>query len=377
MKEKKTGRIIIIVAFVIIICSSKLIWLFAEKFMDTTNYENRTLATRPALTLDSFGTFPEKYNDYFNDHLQFRKNLVALNSMIDYYVFDQSASKDVIKGEDGWLFYNETLEDYQLNNLYTEEELENIKNEVLATKEYFKEKGIEFVILICPNKNTIYGEFMPSDIEVYGEQSRVRQMVDYLQKNTDVPVIFPVEELLNAKKAHPELISYFKLDTHWNYMGGFWASEPLLKALGVKPIAFEDIDYYQTSDPAYSWSGYDEANMLGLTKLLDTDINYHISNETMETITYDGYVPNDQEAFDGLSRVHSGADDKRKVFFVRDSFGEGITPYIAASFSEIYSIHRSSLKRSQIEEEQPDIFIYEIVERKDFIGTFNYQKWPK
>lgn len=97
MKEKKTGRIIIIVAFVIIICSSKLIWLFAEKFMDTTNYENRTLATRPALTLDSFGTFPEKYNDYFNDHLQFRKNLVALNSMIDYYVFDQSASKDVSK----------------------------------------------------------------------------------------------------------------------------------------------------------------------------------------------------------------------------------------------------------------------------------------
>lgn len=377
MKDKKIGRIIILVAFAIIICLSKGIWFFSEKYLDAANYENRQLATRPMLTLDNYGTFSNEYNSYFNDNLQFRSKLVALNSLVDYYVFEESASTQVIKGQDGWLFLNETLPDYQRTNLYTDEELENIKNDVLATQEYLNNKGIEFVIFIGPNKNTIYGEYMPSDIEVYGEQSRVQQMVDYLRENTDVQVIFPVEELLNAKKNHPELINYQKLDTHWNYMGGFWASEPLLTTLGVKTIAFDDLEYCQINEPDFSWNGYDEANMLGLTNVLDTDVNYHISNEAIETITYDGYVPDDIGAFNGLSRIHSGADDNRKIFFARDSFGEAITPYIAASFSEVYSIHRASMKRSQIDEEQPDIFIFEAVERIDFRGCFNYQNWAE
>jgi len=377
MKEKKIGRTIILIAFAIILCSSKGIWFLTEKYFDAANYENRQLATRPVLTIDNYGTFANEYTAYFNDNLQFRNKLVTLNSLVDYFVFDQSASKDVTKGEDGWLFYNETLSDYQGTNLYTEETLESIKNDVLATQGYFNDKGIEFVIFIGPNKNTIYGEYMPSYIEMNSEQSRVQQMVDYLKENTDVKIIFPVEELQDVKEEHPELKQYFKLDTHWNYMGGYWASKPLLRELGVEPIEFNDLNYYQINKPDFSWNGYDEAKMLGLANILDSDINYQISNDVIETITYDGFVPDNQDAFSGLSRVYSSAQDNRKVFFSRDSFGEAITPYIAASFSEMYSIHHGSMKRSQIDEEQPDIFIFEAVERSDFRGCFNYINWAE
>lgn len=377
MKEKRIGPMIILTAFILIICSSKVIWFLLAKYVSGVNHENRQLSTRPALTWENYGTFSNEYTNYFNDNMQFREKLVTLNSLVDYYVFDESANEKVIKGKDGWLFFNATLSDYQRTNLYTKEELESIKDDVLATKKYLKDKGIEFVIFIGPNKNTIYGEYMPSYIEINPGQTRVQQMVDYLKKNTDVPIVFPVDEMLDIKKEHPELIQYLKLDTHWNYMGGFVASAPLLKALGAEPISFDDIDYYQINKPDFSWNGYDEANMLGLTDILNSDINYHISNKTIESITYEGYVPDDSVAFGNLSRVYSNARDKRKVFFIRDSFGEAITPYIAASFSEIYSIYRGALKQSQIDEEQPDILIYEAVERNDFRGCINYQNWDE
>ncbi len=57
MKERNIGRIIIIAAFVIIVCCSKGIWFFAEKYLDSANYENRQMATRPVLTLDSYENF--------------------------------------------------------------------------------------------------------------------------------------------------------------------------------------------------------------------------------------------------------------------------------------------------------------------------------
>ncbi|MCR4655330.1 MAG: hypothetical protein K5770_03760 [Lachnospiraceae bacterium] len=377
MNEKRAGRVIIFVAFLVIICFSKVIWFFAGYFLDMGSSENRQMALRPELTLGGYGTYSGDYTAYFNDHLQFRNILVTCNSWIDYYLFDRSASEKVIKGEDGWLFYYETLPDYQGTNIYTVDELESIKNDVLATKKFLNDKGIEFIIFIGPNKNTIYGEYMPSNIKVYSEYSRVKQMVDYLRDNTDVKIIFPVEELLQAKIEHPEIINYFRLDTHWNYMGGFWASESLLKTLGANTIDYNEIDYYQVNEPDFIWHGYDEASMLGLSDILDTDINYRISTPMIETLTYDGYVPEDEEAFNNFSRVYSDAGDNRKVFFARDSFGEAVTPFIASSFSEIYSVHYGAMKRSQIDEERPDIFIYEAVERSEFKGRFNYKNWAE
>lgn len=377
MEEKKAGRFIILISFAIIICLSRGIWFFAESLFDGSNHENRKMAKKPILTLNNYGTFFADYTAYFNDNIQFRRNLVFLNSLIDYYVFDKSASKDVIKGKSGWLFYSATLPDYQRTNLYSEQELKNIKEDVIVTNNYMNDKGIEFVIFIGPNKNTIYGEYMPSYLEKRSEKSRTQQMVDYLRANTDVNIIFPTDELLKAKEKYPEIVSYFKLDTHWNYMGGFFASAPLLSALNVKSIEYKDVFFYPINKPDFIWNGYDEANMLGLASVLNEDVNYLVSNEMIDNIKYDGFVPDDVEAFNNLSKIYSGADDHRKVFLARDSFGEAITPYIAASFSEVYSRHRGSLTRSQIDEERPDIFIFEAVERSDFRGCFNYKNWKE
>ncbi len=377
MMERKMGRFIILAAFAIIICCSKGIWFFTEKYIDTTNYENRQMATCPQLTLDSYEAFPKEYTDFFNDNLQFRKFLISLNSAIDYFVFDKSASEQVIKGTEGWLFFKETLADYQGTNLYTYDELESIKYDVIKTKNYFEEKGIEFVIFIGPNKNSIYGEYMPHKYYREHEDSRVNQMVKYLKDNTDVKIIFPVDDLKKARKDYPCNYYYLHLDTHWNYMGGYWASRSLLHSLSVVPLDFEKLSYTEVNEPDFYWNGYDEANMIGLSEVLNVDTNYRFSGLTIDSIRYEGNASNNIYDFKNAIRTFNFCTDSRKVFLARDSFGEAITPFLAASFNEVYSIHRDSelFNTNQLDNEKPDIFIFEIVERDITIGTFNYETW--
>ena len=377
MNKQNFGRIIILIAFIVIICLSKGIWFFFEGFFTSDNNENRQMAMKPILTLNSYLSFSNDFTKYFNDNLQFREQLISLNSKIDYFIFDKSSNEEVIKGKDGWLYYSDTLADYQGTNIFSSEELEKIKRDVIETKKYFEEMGIEFVIFIGPNKNTIYGDCMPEYLNTHCESSRVHQLVDYLKNNTDVKIIFPDEVLKQTRKSQPEMYYYLHLDTHWNYMGGYFASIPLIESLGAQYIRFDDLRIKEISEPEFYWNGFDEANMLGLSDVLKNDVNYQIQNKDIDNVKYVGDVAHNAEDFNGRIRTYSTKGDKRKIFLNRDSFGEAITPFLASAFREIYSVNRCSFTKGQIKEEKPDIFIFEIVERSINIDTFNHNNWPE
>lgn len=374
MISKFVGKYIYLITFVFVICLPWFLWLFLGKYVDSDNYENRNLAERPVFDIDSFADYPVNYEAYYNDNLPFRGLLISANTKIDYFIFHKSSSTQVTIGKDGWLFYNDTLRDYKKDNLYSQEQLEEIKNNLLATKNFFEEQGIEFILYIAPNKSSIYGAYMPSYIEQNEGTSRMEQVVEYLRENTDVMIIFPEEDLRKVVEENPEISLYLKLDTHWNYMGGFFGVQPLLEALGVETTVFENISYEEVNEPDFFWNGYDLANMLGLSDVLDTDTNYRIAGYSENTVTYDGNVQNDKNAFSTFVRTYSDSSDTRKVFFARDSFGEAMTPFLAAEFGEIYSVHRSYMTKTQIFEEAPDIFIYEMVERGSFDGLA-IQNW--
>ena len=376
MKSKSVGKCIYLISFILIVCLPWFFWLFLEKYIESDNYENRHLAERPVFDIDSFVDYPMNYEAYYNDNLPFRGTLISINTKIDYFIFHKSSSNEVTIGKDGWLFYNYTLRDYKKDNLYSREQLEEIKNNLLATQDFFEERGIEFILYIAPNKSSIYGAYMPSYIEQNEGESRVEQVVEYLRENTDVMIIFPEEELRKVVEEHPEISLYLKLDTHWNYMGGFFGTQPLLGSLGVGTTAFEDISYEEVNEPDFFWNGYDLANMLGLSDVLDVDTNYHITGYSENTVTYDGNGQSDRNAFSTFVRTYSDSSDTRKVFFARDSFGEAMLPFLAAEFGEIYSVNRGYMTKTQIFEEEPDIFIYEVVERVGFDGLA-IQSWAE
>lgn len=385
LKNKKLGQIIIVFVFVVTICM-QFLWCFLfELYVDLQNIgnieelqniENRKMASKPIFSAHNYTEYFLDYEKYFNDNYTFRSPLISISSKLDYFLFQKSTNKNVILGEEGWFFLKDTLADYQKDNLYTKEELEVILKDVLTTKSYFEEKGIEFVLFIAPNKNTIYGEYMPQSIDVSEGISRTEQAVEYLREKADITIIYPKEEMQKIIKEDPDLQLFFKLDTHWNYMGGYVATKVLLEELGISTVPLKKLMYEEINEPLYHWNGYDLANMLGLNNYLKEDTNYHLNGYSDSKVVYEKELWKDQDAFWGYTRTYSDAKDQRKIFLARDSFGEGMVPYLAGSFKEMYSGHIDSMTKTDIETENPDVFIYEIVERNG-LGGINVQKWKE
>ena len=77
---------------------------------------NQVLAAAPGLT-ESDGSLNDAYfselEDYVDQRFGFRQELITLRAKLTAAVFRESATDSVILGRDGWLFYQETLADYQ------------------------------------------------------------------------------------------------------------------------------------------------------------------------------------------------------------------------------------------------------------------------
>lgn len=358
---KKGVRLLYVLLFAVGICLPQLFWFFLSGVVDTENHEKRELAQRPDLTLSGYASFPERYEAYFNDHLPFRNQLIELNACIDYSVFHQSSNDQVLLGKDHWLFYDnredgDPVSAYLGRNLFSEEQLESIAENCLATRDYLAGLGTEFVLFIPPNKERVYAEMMPSSFGPPAERYAAQQLVDYLRQNTDLRVVYPYDALMRVKAEMPDTPLYFLTDTHWNHVGAYVGVRLLLQELGVSlpDILGEELSIAEA--PAESG---DLAAMLNLSGYLErVERNYAVEGLEPHGVAVDAYDPNSAVV------CHSDSPDRRKVFVFMDSFGWNMIDYIAPQFGESYFRDKSAYAPDDLLEQKPDLFVCEIVERR-------------
>ena len=163
----KAKKYVMLIIFLVLTAGTWVLWPVSKNHLDTENHENRALSEFPEVAGTSPRDFISGLQTYFNDRLPFKKQLVAMDSAIDYYGFHSSSSSKVIVGKNGWLFYND-LQDgnpiacYKGEDRLTDEQLANIAATLVTSRDNLLKEGIEFVIFIAPNKERIYQEDMPS-----------------------------------------------------------------------------------------------------------------------------------------------------------------------------------------------------------------------
>ncbi len=376
-----------LVCFALVLLGPTCIYPLVKPMLNTENTENRQMAAKPSLGLDSIRAwreghltlqesllevknslkaYPSAYNSYYNDHLPFRSELIEKNSILSKNFFRDSSSQSVVLGKENWLFFTneESIEDYKGTNLYTDEEMAVILDNMLSTKNYLEARGIEFVLFLPSNKEDIYSEYLPDYIEKRGELTRAQQVANALT-DAGIRVVYPREAL---KEYSDQYDLYWHYDTHWNNLGGYIGARALLAELGVTVPAPEELSIIQSD-----FSGYDLAGMLNLRKFyqekMPKDINYDVY----------GYPFNNMSVIkveDATELVYqSEAPDQRRFFMVRDSFGGATAPVISSSFAYTYMPHWNGyFHQGMIDEQQPDIFVYEVVERRlDILLDFRLQ----
>lgn len=265
----------------------------------------------------------------------------------------------VLVGQSDWLYLNEgNIIYYQgLNGFKSEEEIEEHIKPYVKLKKQCDKVGKKFIILICPEKEEIYPEYMPT-MEITDEKERPLYIRDYIEKNTDLTYLYPKEEILQAKKNY---LTYKKYDSHWNSIGAYVAANKVKEAMGIKTIPLRDLK-------------------LTKEKVLDADLAYYGNtslDSLKETFNYkfeDYKLNNDVEfIFDSNPLTHdfftSHCDkgEERNVFLIGDSFRTGMQEFFVKDFKEFYCNTFLNASGEFINQEikRADTIIISLVERNE------------
>ena len=371
---RKPARILYIVMFAVFVLAPVVVFLFVQDYIDTENYEQRTLAAMPySAESEADGvpttieTFAEEFEDWFEDHLPFRNQLLTFYNEFEYRVLRTSTSENVVVGREGWLFYKgsqvageDPIGDYLGTNLLTEEELATIAANFTQMRDDLAAMGSEFYLYLAPNKERVYSEYMPDMYGEPSEYSKIDQLADYLNEHTDLVVVSSYDDIMAYKEANPDEQLYYKYETHWNAIGAYVGAEQLVRTMG---FGFTEMEYCTLATIDYA--DYDLARLLHLQNVLDSeeDPYYVLSGYTPHvmrlTLENDGSVIR--------YNTTDGTAPGRKLFIIGDSFSAVLMPYVGCHFLDSYMTYYYNYAYETLLEEEPSVVLYEVVER--YIGN--------
>ena len=312
--------------------------------------ENKPLSEFPALIED--GTFNvdflEECGAYFEDHFALRPQMVNLNAWMQDTFLNQSATNQVILGEDGWMFYEGTMDDYHNENQMTTRGLNNAVQNLRIMQSYVESKGSQFIVTIVPNKNTLYGEYMPMNQKEGLGEGNLERIAPMLEEAGITYV-----DLQKAFNETDEVL-YYKEDSHWSNKGAVLAYESFMDAIEgmTNPVDFSNMPYEIVSE-----------HMGDLAEML-----FPITGELEENeiYTYDWKYEYVGEVTDNMDNWIETKNLSRAgtLLMYRDSFGESLLPFMAEAFGTAYFSRLVPYNMANMDEYKPDVVIVERVERR-------------
>ena len=345
----------ILILFLSFLIMPNVIYKIFYECFDHNNYENRTLASSPIFVSTNINEYSKKYEEYFNDYLPFKTELVKLKNLSDIFVFKNVFNRIVFLGKEKWLFH-------KWNNTYSfnEEELETAKNNLIHFRDELKKKDIDFIFMVCPDKQLIYPEYVPNYIKGKLPNNGTEIFIEYLKNNSDIKVVYPKNEFLKYKDKYQ---LYYKYDAHWNTLGAYIEYTELMKSLNIHVDNIDNVDIKDfDGNQSYNLGIYqynDMAYLLSLSKIkyYNDDKTYIISNYIIKNYETNYYILDNYFSFNSKSY-----NNKNNIIIIRDSFGLNMIDYIATGFKQSEFIHIDSFKNENITEYKPDIVVFETIE---------------
>lgn len=303
---------------------------------------NEQLQKTPALN-DQEGKFNDGFLSdvaaWINDHFFLRQSFISANHSLNGKVFGVSGEDSVIVGKDGWLYFDATLDNYTGINGFSDRELYAMAQNLAMMEEYCRENGKDFAFVIAPNKNSLYPEYMPN-YGMIAEMPDSQKLLEQL-KAMGVTTVDLFEMFGNAAE-----VLYYATDSHWNSKGAALGADAINDAFGVQTSFYDDSfeiavtpytgDLFNMLYPAFEGQEADPvyAGVLNFT--------YTSSATKPDSINL---------------TTESDADGAILVY--RDSFGNLLHPYLAAS----YGSARFSRSNSYDLTGDYDHILVELVER--------------
>ncbi len=310
------------------------------------------------LALPAFGLLAAKspqegqsLEEWVEENVGFRDWLIWLHAKGSQALFGQSGNEQVLIGKDGWLFFDKTLRDYYRRELMTETQVAELVSALGALSASLEARGAAFTVLIAPNKNTIYPEWMPDYAPPGQEESNLGRVQEALEKS-GVQVL-DARRILRESKPLGRL--YYQTDTHWNDLGALVVYRELIGRM-AKP-AREAYETYET----LAWKE-DQPFSGDLARLyLPKD---PVTEKTVVAELSRSYrVKGKMRSLSDMTIQTESDRNNLRLWVARDSFGEALFPYLAnnaghLTFSRSFAIDLEAVSRQGVTQ-----VVLEIAER--------------
>lgn len=343
---------------------------FALYFVPAVHNENssekRELASFPKLSLSEITSFPTGVEAWINDHFPFRSTWVRFHSTLEHELFGKFSSANVLVGEDDWFFYAprkqslvvsedvSAINDHKGFLLPTEAGLEAICQDLTAFRDRLAERGIEFQIILSPNKANVYAEQLPGYIRRSDSRERADSAAAYLWEHSDLDLFYAKPALMAAKKTEPHPL-YYKYDSHWNLYGSWIAANAFAR------------EFLETELPRPQFI-FDETHEGELADMVS--LGGHV-RETQHVSVPEGSIPAytiERNWGRWTNREYIPGENvpqrETSLLVIGDSFGEAFFPWLLPYYSQI-SFRRfdNDYGFYDIKDVKPDVVILELTER--------------
>ncbi|MFC2155988.1 hypothetical protein ACFLRB_05825, partial [Acidobacteriota bacterium] len=293
--------------------------------------------------------------------------LIPINNYARIKTFAQSPIPSVMVGKQGWLYLakqnerNDQIEYFRSLTLFSREELQQWKESLEKRRDWLARRGIHYLFVIAANKSTIYPEFLPGSIRRVHKQSRLDQLLDYMEKNSDIKILDLRPVMFAAKK---ERLVYHKTDSHWNRYGAFLAYREIMKALSgffedTRPADISNFDIREKEK-----SGGDLAIMLSLQNSIYRDKAFEVEPKSP---AYARKGTPLKEKYPGVSQsvIECDRGTLPNAIMVHDSFANRLKPFLSEHFSRVVYLRDWGLNfyADLIKKEKPAVVIEEMAER--------------
>jgi alginate O-acetyltransferase complex protein AlgJ len=335
--------------------------------------ENRTLRPPPRTpTLEKWTwvTYPLQFEWYFGDRIGGRSELLALRTKILLDELGDRPTTNVWFGTDGWLFHNavESVADPVHRYPDLTPAVGKWADEFAARQRWCADRGIRYVVVICPDKDSIYPEYLDA-VHQRHPPPRPLPTLSAALAGTPVRVVDLTPEVRSAK-ADPAEPIYFRLDTHWNALGSMAGYRDLARAIEADVPGFPARPVGDFVRSPFAENFGDLARMAGLPQDRQREPVFaywpgptlpamaEVDAETVAAVTGRAtaltHIP---------PHIWHGDPRGPRIVFCSDSFGQALTPLLAPDCSRLVAVGTYGLPTELIEREKPVVVVQELVER--------------
>lgn len=210
-------------------------------------------------------------------------------------------------------------------------------------QEYVELQGSEFLFIVAPNKNSLYGQFMPYQYIEDEEESLTKQVFSRLDQVNYV-------DLFDLFQNESEIL-YYQTDSHWNNQGARLVYDHILNILNKE---HDDFTNYPTQIKQVKGDLYDM-----LYPRREKNENSFVYQKEKQW----QYLTKTRETSEQYIETYNDKATGSLLMF-RDSFANNLVEYFSDAYQYVIYDKNSQYDLFEMKKYHADTVILEIVERE-------------